>query len=261
MTSVRTMFDLHAPTVIGIERRLSDLWGENFHYWGFGGIRWAELPAWHHPTPDSRFEEPDTSSISPLEHVKIHWNEGTAEYPSHCHYVTYGLTDLYFDPGPVTREEFPVETTPSGFGIELTMRITHAGGDEDIYFWPASELRDHAKYIHNTKRVFRPGHFLDREAPILNGVPTKLEGYAFWHDPQLDKIVGKGGYMDFVTAVGLTRDELELCSKFKSSYPVLAGLMKENPFLITDWTRDSILRDEAMVQFIHEESQKLVGDK
>ncbi|CAH8858422.1 unnamed protein product [Trichobilharzia szidati] len=83
----------------------------------------------------------------PLDFINMYANPGSVELqsPSHWHYVTNGLSDLYGD----SRLHSHSNTTdgPSGFGFELTFRVKREPGETNPPTWPAHLLQSLARYV------------------------------------------------------------------------------------------------------------------
>ncbi|CAH8544699.1 unnamed protein product [Heterobilharzia americana] len=83
----------------------------------------------------------------PLDFINMYSNPGSVELqsPSHWHYVTNGLSDLYGD----SRLHSHCNSTdgPSGFGFELTFRVKREPGETNPPTWPAHLLQSLARYV------------------------------------------------------------------------------------------------------------------
>lgn len=130
----------------------------------------------------------------------------------HWHYITYGLSDLYCAPDPMCRT--------SGFGFELTFRLADpAAVDPGAHppVWPTSLLSNLAGYVVDTSNAFAPGHFISTNGPLTTSVPTELVALGFVEDPDLGTISTPRGQVQFLQAVGLTADEVDLGSAWVMS--------------------------------------------
>jgi len=161
-----------------------------------------------------------------------------AEQPSpHWHVVTYGFSDLYDKEGD--------DPETSGYGFELTMRLTRQPDEEQPPAWAVNMLQNLARYVFGSGNVFSSGHHLDANGPIKLGSDTKLTALAFITDPELGEIETPNGKVAFVQAVGITADELE-ATQMWNTLGVLRVLGESCPLYMTDLERDSILsRPEA----------------
>jgi hypothetical protein len=151
-------------------------------------------------------------------------------------YVTYGLSDL-FDAfgasGEGSGESDGIKC--SGFGFELTMRVL--SNDATPPVWPVELLNKLGKYVYQTRGGFGHGHRLDPGGPITGGnPPTRLTALAFATDREFEATDTPTGRVEFVTALGITADELARM-KASSTDTVLAELMRQSPALVTDPAR------------------------
>ncbi|TNN09781.1 Suppressor of fused [Schistosoma japonicum] len=83
----------------------------------------------------------------PLDFINMYANPGSAELqsPSHWHYVTNGLSDLYGDSR--LHSHCHSADGPSGFGFELTFRVKREAGETNPPTWPAHLLQSLARYV------------------------------------------------------------------------------------------------------------------
>jgi hypothetical protein len=147
-------------------------------------------------------------------------------------YVTYGLTDLFESFSPPEAGADGDGTRWSGFGFELTMRVLSPGAEPPL--WPVNLLEKLGKYVYQTKAGFEHGHRLDPGGPITgDDPPTRLTALAFAIDPVLEPIEAPSGLVEFITAVGITADELARM-KDTTTDAVLSELRIDSPRLVTD---------------------------
>lgn len=138
-------------------------------------------------------------------------------------YVTYGLSELF--------DKTSDDAAVSGWGIELTTRVVARA--ESPPAWPTVLLSKLGQYVYDTGNVFASGHRFDAQGPITGGdPPTKLVAVAFAPDPQLGSIETPNGSVAFLTAFGITRDELDRMQA-TTTFGVLAQLSPEG-LLVTD---------------------------
>jgi suppressor of fused len=167
----------------------------------------------------------------------LDWISGyRAEAPAHIHLVTYGLSELY-------RKESEIADV-SGFGFELTMRVALRDDDEPAAAstWAFNLLRELANYVWSNSRGFAPGHRMSFGRPVAPG--TRISAVAFTTDPQLGEIQTPNGRLQFLQAVGLTSEELELAKSWGTTR-LLDAMREANPLLVTDLARNSMLDDES----------------
>jgi len=165
----------------------------------------------------------------------------------HWHYVTYGFTELY-------RKETP-DPKISGFGFELSFRLACREISKKPPTWPLGLLNNLARYVFDTGRVFTPGHHLDCNSPIALEVKTDLRALLFTRDPQLGAIDTPHGRVQFLQIVGITADELDVTQEWTSD-GLLEVLAADDPMLLTDLKRRSLLRDRGKANLTHERTMK-----
>ncbi len=185
-------------------------------------------------------DDDDSGSIEPFEVARVFRN--TAE-PEHWHYVTFGLSDLYGR----TRE---IDTDFSGLGFELTMRV--AAEDETPPYGPLNALREMARYVYSSKRIFERGQYIDAGGPVAPG--SNLEGFAVTLDTQLGVVKSLSGRVEMLQVFGLTRDELEWV-KDNDPETLLRVMARVNPRLVTFINRDSIFLDPASAKLLRSMSR------
>jgi suppressor of fused-like protein len=170
----------------------------------------------------------------PLDGISAYHDEGP---PSHWHYVTYGLSELY--------AKQSADPARSGWGIELTFRLRRADGDSDAPEWPITILQNLARYVFESRNRLLPGHHIDARGPIALDEPTELVATAFAADPDLPGIQTPNGSVDFVQLFGLTRDEYDAARAWDTS-ALLDLVRRANPLLVTDLGRETVLADPEL---------------
>ena len=162
----------------------------------------------------------------------------------HRHLVSFGMSELYYDPQS-SQDEF------SGWGFEFSMRIVpfaddpdSKSGDDTVVpyepFWAISLMQNLAKYVYNSKKWFKAYHFIPTNSPLRLNTDTKLVGVAFAPDPVLGGTDTPNGRVEFFQMVGITQRELDWLRKDPTTQRVekLINMMrKDNPLLITDLKR------------------------
>ncbi len=172
----------------------------------------------------------------PLDGISAYRNEGP---PPHWHFVTYGLSELY--------EKESENTAESGWGIELTFRLTRKPDDDQPPNWALSFLQNLARYVFESGNALLPGHHIDGRGPIALDEPTELVGGLFAMDPELGEIDTPHGHLRFVQVIGLTRDEYDAVKAWNSG-AFVSMIARTNPLLVTDLTRQSMLADAAVAR-------------
>lgn len=166
----------------------------------------------------------------PIDGLSIYRNDGD---PAHWHYVSYGLSELY--------EKVSEVAEVSGWGIELTFRLRRDGADE-APMWPMNLMQNLARYVFDTGNVLLPNHHLDANGPIAHDTETELTALLFTGDPELRHAETPNGHVQFVQLVGITADELAAIKAW-STASFVDLWRRDNPFLVTDLARRSLLSD------------------
>ncbi len=164
--------------------------------------------------------------------------------PDHWHLVTYGLSaldvwDLADDPLAPGADDF--DGGPSGWGFELTLRLA---GTAEAPLWAVDLLANLAAYVWGAGHPFAVGHHVDLRGPMRLGTPSALTAAVVVLDPALGVMHGPSGSVELLQVVGVTSDELELCRSW-STHAVVDLLARDNPLLVTDLGRLSVLADPA----------------
>ncbi|GAA0133926.1 hypothetical protein YSY43_07660 [Paenibacillus sp. YSY-4.3] len=174
--------------------------------------------------------------------------DGISAYKSetpvrHWHFVTYGFSELY--------EKESENDEYSGFGFELTLRLTRNDGEEEPPAWALNLLQNMGRYVFNSGNVFKPGDYLDANGPICLGEDTLLTALAFTLDPELPPMDTPNGQVEFIQMVGITRDELEAMQTWNT-----LGLLREGaaqiPGYVTDLSRDSLLQIPSIMEAVEQ---------
>ena len=184
---------------------------------------WGTLIKWALGGPD------------PLDGVSC-WEAG-----DHWHYVSYGLSELYEKSSSVAEE--------SGFGFELTFRLRRRQGQSAPPTWPATLMQDLARYVFRTGNVLRSGEHIDCHRAIGEDEEAAVRALAFTADPELGSIDTPHGRVRFVQMVGVTLDELDAIKSWRTE-GVLGLLARDNPLLVTDPSRGSILEQPGVKEEI-----------
>lgn len=171
--------------------------------------------------------------------------EGAGDEP-HWHYVTYGLSELF--------DKQSGDPDESGFGFELTFRLKRAEESEPPR-WPFELLQGLGRYVFTTGRVFEPGQYRQRLAPILQETETQIFSLIFVADPDLPAIDTPNGRVRFVQAIGITNDEMNAVWNVGVE-TVQALLARHSPKLVTDIARQSVLADQAVLREVEERAAR-----
>src|SRR5262249_31948377 len=108
--------------------------------------------------------------------------------------------------------------------------------------WPINFLQNLARYVFKTGNVFQVNHYMNLNGPIALGEETDIRAAIFVQDPQLGAIDTPNGKVEFLQIVGVTVDELEAATAWNTA-GLRSLLEADNPLLITDLARKSVLRD------------------
>lgn len=141
--------------------------------------------------------------------------------------VTWGFTDL---DGLVD-----LDSDDSGLGFELTMRVPRTDDDEMPPGWALQTLRNLGEYVFTERHGFGDGHRMS-VAGTLGPDPSRLAALLFVTDPDLGTIDTPGGRVEFVTAVGVTPEELDE-AKDAGNNAVLSRFTPAGTAPLTDVTR------------------------
>ncbi|WP_109468892.1 suppressor of fused domain protein [Albibacillus kandeliae] len=152
--------------------------------------------------------------------------------PDHLHFVSYGLSSLYYDDDAADGEF-------SGWGFELTFRLAfdvfelpqEASG---VPHWPMGLMQNLARYVFSSKTWFEHGHYIDANGPIRAGSSTDKTAIVFCNDPELVSTDTPHGRLDFLQIIGITAGELgDLQTKSISPQALIDKKAVSHPLLIT----------------------------
>lgn len=211
------MTEDHAPGWDAIDQALRAVYGdvEPRHYA-------AALPA-------------SLGGNDPLNGISVYQSEHGGR--AHWHFVTYGYSELF--------EKETDDPEVSGFGFEMTIRVTDPEWQDDPPPWVLSLLQNLARYVFRTGNTFAPGHHSPLNGPIALGRETALVAAAFVADPELPAIETPHGSLAFVQLVGLTQDELDAVRAW-DTLRFLDVVRAGNPAFVTELTRRSYLEAPAI---------------
>lgn len=170
----------------------------------------------------------------PLQGISAYRHDGP---PAHWHLVTFGFSELY--------EKESDNPDRSGWGFELTFRLARAPGEEQPPSWAMNFLQNLGRYVFKSCNPFGVGHHMDLNGPIALEHDTRIRAMLMAADPQLPAINTPNGALEFVQVVGITVDELHAAMAW-NSVGMTRLLAANNPLLVTDLSRNSILADAAV---------------
>jgi cell wall assembly regulator SMI1 len=166
----------------------------------------AELQRCHPGLTPVRLEGPEDSPVRWVEAWPV-------ESPPHWHLVTFGLTDL---------EVSEVPTRKSGWGQELTVRVAR-GAEPTPPEWAVDLLHELAHEVRQYRQA------LEEEEPLdIDTDAGGMHAVVMTPDPTLSTLRTVNGRVDFLQAVGLTEEEVDL-----EPSEVLEALRAEDPLLLT----------------------------
>lgn len=139
--------------------------------------------------------------------------------------ISLGLTELF--------QKVTDDPAFSGWGFEFTLRVPDDGAGETPPGWAIDLLCKLGAYVFGSGSPFGPGHRMDPGGPITGARGTRLTALAFAPDPELDGIDTPNGRVEFLTVVGITKDELARM-KATSTREVLDAFVLDSPLLVTD---------------------------
>ena len=197
-------------------------------YTGQEPQHWGTVLSWMAGGPD------------PLDGVSAYRADGP---PSHWHYVTYGLTELYAKDSD--------DPKVSGWGFELTFRLKRNPEDDVAPVWPVNLLQNLARYVFDSGHTFGHGHYIDCNSPIAAETTSDLVALLFLRDSELPPIDTPHGRVEFLQAIGLTSEEHDACRAW-SSEGIAEVLRRANPLLVTDLARTSVLEDAEVARIVEE---------
>lgn len=157
----------------------------------------------------------------------------------HRHIVSYGMSELYFDPEQAGKEY-------SKWGFEFTFRIIPFIEDEEYNdtakepIWATGLIQNLARYVFDSGKYFDAYHFIPCNESIRSNTDTKIVGIAFVPDPQLKTIDTPHGEVMFLQMVGLTQVELDWVWQDPTpsrAKELIDKMREDNPLLITDLNR------------------------
>jgi len=174
----------------------------------------------------------------PLDGISVYKSETPIP---HWHFVTYGFSELY--------DKELQDLAVSGYGFELTFRLTRSVDEEEPPAWALNLLQNMGRYVFGSGNIFRSGDYLDANGPICLGSDTKLKALSFIEDPELSAIDTPNGRVEFLQMVGITVDELEAMQTW-NTLGVLSTCLAYMPQYITDLSRDTLLQVGSIAEAV-----------
>ncbi|XP_047039454.1 suppressor of fused homolog [Helicoverpa zea] len=183
----------------------------------------------------------------PLDYISMYWNPGRPDEHilPHWHYVSFGLSDLHGD-GRVHPLPELARDAPSGYGFELTMRLSAEEGLTQPPLWPAALLQALARYVFTTGNKLCAGDHITWHRALDGGASrSRLRHLLVAADTMLPPAHTPHGAVHFLQIVGCTGRELKAAQR-GSGFEVLK-LISEDPncggaWLVTRMSRRASCR-------------------
>lgn len=161
----------------------------------------------------------------------------------HWHFVTYGFSELY--------EKEMQDASKSGYGFELTFRLTRTEEETEPPAWALNLLQNVGRYVFNSGNIFQPGDYMDANGPICLESDTLLTALSFIEDPDLPAISTPNGSVQFIQMVGITSRELEMIQSWNARGFLSASSMFM-PKYVTDLMRNSYADIPSVIQAVED---------
>jgi hypothetical protein len=147
---------------------------------------------------------------APLDWVSVY----EIDQPPHWHYVSYGM---------------------SSWGFEFSFRLAR-GLEAEPPKWPWTFLQRLGRYVFDTGDPFGPEHYVPWGKPITDAEPTALVALVFSADPMLDSVAVGGERLVFLSPIGITAAEYQVCVQDRPE-AVLTELLSGNPLGVVNLQR------------------------
>ncbi|WP_145323616.1 suppressor of fused domain protein [Paenibacillus xylanexedens] len=159
----------------------------------------------------------------------------------HWHFVTYGFSELY--------EKEMQDSSKSGYGFELTFRLTRNEEETEPPAWALNLLQNVGRYVFNSGNIFQPGDYMDTNGPICLESDTLLTALAFIEDPDLPELSTPNGSVKFIQIVGISGRELEMIQTWNTR-GFLSACSHFMPKYVTDLMRNSYADIPSVMQAV-----------
>ncbi len=209
----------------------------------------ADAPGWsaiderlkgvYGAAPEKFFESTAAKSDGgddPLEGIAVYRVDDP--FP-HWHLVGLGLTELF--------DKMWNKPEVSGWGFELTFRVACEPDEDNPPAWALGLMQSLARYVDVTGRPFAPAQHMDAFGPLDPDSDTALTAVCFAVDPVLGTLETPNGFVRFVQMVGIATDERALVLEWDAA-SFIDVLTEQDPMLVTDLGRPSLLDDPAMAE-------------
>ncbi len=91
---------------------------------------------------------------------------------------------------------------PSGFGFELTFRLTREKGEKSPPIWPAELMQSLSRYVFQSSNVLCVGDHVSWHSP-LDRQDSSIQHMLLTQDPQLSRVDTPLGYINFIQVCGV----------------------------------------------------------
>ncbi|WP_145149899.1 suppressor of fused domain protein [Paenibacillus xylanexedens] len=159
----------------------------------------------------------------------------------HWHFVTYGFSELY--------EKEMQDASKSGYGFELTFRLTRSENETEPPAWALNLLQNVGRYVFNSGNIFHAGDYMDANGPICLESDTLLTALSFIEDPDLPEISTPNGSVQFIQMVGITGRELKMIQTWNAR-GFLSACSSFTPKYVTDLMRNSYADIPSVIQAV-----------
>jgi suppressor of fused len=178
--------------------------------------------------------------------------DGISAYPikpasgsSYWHYVSFGMCELYEKESDILEQ--------SGWGYEFTMRLRAEDLGDPL--WVCVLLQQLARYVYRTGNTFASNEHVDFQRPLTDAFETDMSALIIVEDPLLGSIETPNGGLQFLQLFAITADEVEAVRSWNLE-KMVSLFRSDNPLLISDMKRPSIMTDPQYRQAIRSGVQK-----
>lgn len=162
----------------------------------------------------------------PLDGVSIY--DGGSYY----HFVTYGFSEIY--------EKQSTNPNISGFGFELTLKLKKDNNiDENELKNVVSLLQTLARYVHSTKKAFKPYEYIytGTSEGIDSNHKSQIVGFVTIEDHMARSIDSVNGKIQFIELIGATNTEISLILNKEKTKEEVINTIINNYGDITNYNR------------------------
>ncbi len=183
--------------------------------------------------------------VDPLDAVLAFYSSTTEP---HWHYITFGFSDLY-------EKESEVDDL-SGYGFELSFRLTASHGNGVPPEWPVALLNQLARAVYESGSTIHDKQHYVLARPIDMGGGARLNAVLIVKDNELPVLDTANGRVEFLQVVGLHVDESDALKCWKVDRLIDVFRAKESKNLVTNPRRQSLLEDPVLKAEVDSGAQK-----